>query len=392
MLIPEFEKTDDKKVRERYSTLAGVLGVVCNLFLFALKLTVGVIMSSIAVISDAFNNLSDIGTSVVSIVSAKMSNKNPDREHPFGHGRIEYVASLIVSFLIMLVGVELIKTSAENIFAPKPVDLTPPLVIFLALSVLVKVWMFVYNRYLGRKINSSLLLAASKDSLCDSISTLAVIIASVLGYVFSGERFAGTFLSKIPYDGIIGLCVSLIIIYGGFSMAKDVVRLLLGSAPDPELVRKISEAVLSGEGILGAHDLIVHDYGPGRVIASVHAEVPVECDIVRIHETIDAIEQSVKERLGIILVIHMDPIAVNNERTDSLKALVYSIVREFNEEYSIHDFRITDGENRVNMIFDMVVPCDTANNVRKEAVDYIKRRLLEINTAYHAVIQIDNSY
>ena len=392
MFIPDCERINDKDVRAKYSTLSGVLGVVCNLFLFIIKIIIGVIMGSIAVVSDAFNNLADTGTSVVSIVSAKLSNKHPDREHPFGHGRFEYVASLIVSFLIMLVGFELLTTSVENIFDPEPVSIQLPMLLFLALSVSVKVWMYFYNTYLGRKINSQLLLAAAKDSINDCFSTLAVIVASGLGYVFSSGRFEGTFLSKIPYDGIIGACVSVLIIYGGFNIAREVVGLLLGGPPDRELVAELEKAVMSGEDIVGVHDLIVHDYGPGRIIASVHAEVPVDCDIVKVHETVDAIELRIKDELGVILVIHTDPIVTGNECVDALKELAATIVCEFDSEFTIHDFRVTDGESRINMIFDMAVPCYTKDERRKEAVAYVKKRLKEENEGYFAVIQIDNSY
>ena len=392
MFVPDCENTKNKNVRARYGTLSGVLGVLCNFLLFVVKIIIGLFMKSIAVISDAFNNLADIGTSLVSIISAKMSNKHPDKDHPFGHGRIEYIASLIVSFLIMMVGVELLKSSVDGIINPTPVDMKWPLLIFLVLSVLVKVWMYFYNRYLGKKINSQLLFATAKDSLNDSISTAAVIVASGLGYVFSTGRFEGTFLSKIPYDGIIGACVSLMILWSGFCAAREVVGLLLGSPPDKELMAEIEAAVMSGENIIGVHDLIVHDYGPGRVIASVHAEVPMDCDIVKIHEVIDEIELRVKEEKGIVLVIHMDPVILGNERVDGFKNLVENIVKEFDEEFTIHDFRITDGENRVNMIFDMAVPCDTSEKRRAQAVDFVQKRLKEENNGYYAVIQIDNCY
>ncbi len=392
MFIPDFENTSDKHVREKYSTLSGVLGVICNLFLFAVKVTIGALMSSIAVISDAFNNLADTGTSIVSIVSAKMSNKHADREHPFGHGRIEYIASLVVSFLIMLVGFELLKSSVDGIIHPKVTKIQIPMLVFLGISILVKVWMYCYNRYMGKKINSQLLLATAKDSINDSISTLAVIVASGLGYVFSSGRFEGTVMSKIPYDGIIGACVSLLIIWGGINVAKEVVGLLLGGPPEKELVDALEKAVLAGEDIVGVHDLIVHDYGPGRVIASVHAEVPVDGDIVKIHETIDEIELKIKDELGIILVIHMDPVIVGNERVDGLKALVAGIVREFDSEFTIHDFRITDGDSRINMIFDMAVPCDTSASKREEALTFVKKKLKEVNEGYFAVVQIDNVY
>ena len=252
--VKDHENTGDPKVRARYMTLSGVLGICCNAFLFAVKLAVGLITASISITSDAFNNLSDMGTSVVSIVGARLSDKHPDKDHPFGHGRIEYIASLVMAMLIMVFGVELLKTSVEGIIDPKPVALC----------------------YLGKRIGSALLEATARDSLSDCFSTLAVIAGAILTMVFGGKAFAGTFWAKIPFDGIIGLLVSLLIIWNGFSMAKEVVGLLLGGPPDPELVKKIEELVLGGKDILGVHDLIVHDYGPGRIIASAHAEVPME--------------------------------------------------------------------------------------------------------------------
>ncbi|MBR5006815.1 MAG: cation transporter [Clostridia bacterium] len=390
--VKDYENTGDPKVRARYMTLSGVLGICCNAFLFAVKLAVGIITASISITSDAFNNLSDMGTSVVSIAGARLSDKRPDKDHPFGHGRIEYIASLVMAMLIMVFGVELLKTSVEGIIDPKPVALSVPLIVILAASILVKVWMFVYNRYLGKKIGSSLLEATARDSISDCFSTLAVIAGAILTMVFGGKAFEGTFWSKIPFDGIIGVLVSLLIIWNGFSMAKEVVGLLLGGPPDPDLVKSIEELVLGGKDILGVHDLIVHDYGPGRVIASAHAEVPYKGDIVEIHETIDRIETEAREQLGIVLVIHMDPVVNDSPRVDALKALAESICKEFDEAYSIHDFRITDGEERVNLIFDMVVPTETPYARRREAEEFVARRLAEEDRTLHAVIQVESGY
>ena len=390
--VKDYENTGDPKVRARYMTLSGVLGICCNAFLFAVKLAVGIITASISITSDAFNNLSDMGTSVVSIAGARLSDKRPDKDHPFGHGRIEYIASLVMAMLIMVFGVELLKTSVEGIIDPKPVALSVPLIVILAASILVKVWMFVYNRYLGKKIGSSLLEATARDSISDCFSTLAVIAGAILTMVFGGKGFEGTFCSKIPFDGIIGVLVSLLIIWNGFSMAKEVVGLLLGGPPDPDLVKSIEELVLGGKDILGVHDLIVHDYGPGRVIASAHAEVPYKGDIVEIHETIDRIETEAREQLGIVLVIHMDPVVNDSPRVDALKALAESICKEFDEAYSIHDFRITDGEERVNLIFDMVVPTETPYARRREAEEFVARRLAEEDRTLHAVIQVESGY
>lgn len=392
IFIPDFEKAEDRKVRERVGLFSGILSVICNLILFTVKLAVGVVMNSIAVISDAFNNLSDFGASVISIIGVKASNKRPDREHPFGHGRIEYIASLIVSFLIILVGFELLKASAENIIHPKPVVLTPVTTGLLVFSVLIKLWMFFGNRYLGKKIGSTLLMGTARDSLFDSISTLAVIAAAALSFVFSDARFAGSVWAKLPYDGVIGVCVSLLILYGGFQAAREVAGLLLGHAPSAEIVKEIGETVMAGENIVGVHDLIVHDYGPGRVIASVHAEVPADCGLVQIHQTIDAVEQEVLARFGIVLVIHVDPVITGNKRIKALRALTERLVKEAGETYSIHDFQVAEHGTEIEIIFDMAVPYDTPREVREQAAEKIKNRLREAEPRCVAVIRIDNSY
>lgn len=382
MFIPDFKNTENAVVREKYSVLSGVLGICCNVFLFAIKLFIGLFINSIAVISDAFNNLADIGTSLVSIVSVKLSNKHPDKDHPFGHGRIEYIASLVVSFLIMLVGFELLKTSFDKVLNPVPMKFNTLMVFFLSLSVLVKVWMFTYNRYMGKAINSSILKATAQDSLSDCISTGAVIVSLILSY----------FIPGIPFDGIIGLLVSVIIMYAGFNIAKEVINILLGAPPDPEFIQKITDMLMETDEIVGVHDLIVHDYGPGRVIASVHAEVSDKCDIVKVHEAIDAAEVRMEEELGIIMVIHMDPITTDNEFVNGLKAMVCNIVKEYNSEYTIHDFRITDGENRINMIFDMTVPFDTNAKDKKAAADAIAAGIHSVDERYYAVIKVEGAY
>lgn len=378
--IKDYKNTSDKKVRESYTVLGGVIGLICNFFLFILKLLIGSAMNSIAIMGDAFNNLSDTGSSFVAIIGAKLSNKKPDAEHPFGHGRIEYISSLIVSFLIMMVGLELFKSSIEKIKNPEEVYFSAILVIILLVSILVKLWMFLYYKYLGRQIGSGMLIANSKDSINDVISTSAVIIATILGS-----------FTKLPADGIIGLIVSVIIIYNGFSIAKETVGLLLGSAPDSETIKNIYEILTNNKDIVGIHDLIVHDYGPGRIFASVHAEIPDDANIIKVHETIDSLEKKVKSELGIEIVIHMDPISVNNEKVSNLKSMVKEIVKEENQSFSIHDFRITDGTDNINIIFDLVVDFKTTYEESKRSVDNIKRKIKEKDNRYNTVIKVENS-
>lgn len=296
--IKDYSDTSDKQVRESYGVLGGVLGIICNLVLFIIKLAIGFYMNSIAVISDAFNNLSDLGSSLIAIIGVKMSNRPPDHEHPYGHGRIEYISSLIVSFIILLVGLQLLRSSFNKILTPETIVFNPILISMLIFSVLVKIWMFSYNNYISKAINSSISKATAYDSLNDAIATSALIITTIIGHYLD-----------LSLDGIAGLVISFLILYTGFSVAKDTVNLLLGSSPDPELVSSINSIILGGKHIIGIHDLNVHDYGPGRIIASIHAEVPDSISIVDIHSVIDDLEKRVLHELSVNLVIHMDPIS-----------------------------------------------------------------------------------
>lgn len=378
--VPDFENVKDKKVRENYTTLSGVLGIICNLVLFGVKFIIGSAMSSIAIMSDAFNNLSDMGTSVMAIIGAKLSSRRPDADHPFGHGRFEYISSLIISFIIMLVGFELLQGSFDKVLSPEPISAKPVLLIILALSVLIKFWMWSYNSFMGGKIDSGVLKAVASDSLNDVITTAAVIFSSVIGYYL-----------RINIDGYIGCIVSVLIMYVGFKGAKDTVDILLGRAPDKEMVSEVEALLTQSPDVLGIHDLVVHDYGPGRVFASVHAEVSDKGDITAIHEEMDALEQKCLNELGIELVIHMDPIATDSGLLSQTREMVVGIVKSLGD-YSIHDFRMTDGENRVNLIFDIVVPVSMRERERNELVSSISASLKNIDTKYCAVIKIDNDY
>lgn len=378
--VPDYQNTADKKVRERYSTLSGALGIICNFVLFSVKFIIGSLMSSIAITSDAFNNLSDMGTSVMAIISAKLSNRRPDADHPFGHGRFEYISSLIISFLIMLVGFELLQGSFDKILHPQPIRVNPILLAILTLSVFLKFWMWSYNNFLGNKIDSKVLKAAASDSLNDVISTAAVVLSSIIGFYL-----------KINIDGYIGCAVSLLIMYVGFGIAKDTVNVLLGSAPDKETVKAIEKLLTEGKSVLGIHDLVIHDYGPGRVFASVHAEVSDKCDVTAIHEEMDALEQRCLSELGTELVIHMDPIATDSSTLTAAREMVLGIVTALGD-YSIHDFRMTDGESRVNLIFDVVVPAEMKENERTTLVSEICAALKAVDQKYCAVIKIDNDY
>ncbi len=373
------EKTSPEQ-RIRASVIAGIWGIVGNLFLFVLKFIVGASMKSIAIISDAFNNLSDTGSAVVTIIGAKLSQRKPDKEHPFGHGRYEYISSLIVSFIILLVGFELFKTSLQKILNPEEIHISPLLLGILCISVPVKFGMYVYNKRLGNAINSGVVLASAKDNLNDVVATGAVIVTALI-----------TKFVKFPMlDGIVGTVVSIMIMLSGFGISKDTIGVLLGTPPAKELTDKIRDMVMDTPGIIGVHDLIVHDYGPGRILASVHAEVPDNCNVVEIHEVIDALEHKISYEMGIHIVIHMDPISVDCEYTSKNRAAVQKIVKSIDERMNIHDFRMVNGTNNINLIFDIEVPADY--NDIDELKRIIASKLVEIDTRFNAVIDIDTIY
>ncbi len=379
--VKNYEKTDDKKVRESYSVLGGVLGGICNLFLFAVKLFIGMTMKSIAIMSDAFNNLSDMGSCCVAVIGAKLSNRRPDREHPYGHGRLEYISSLIVAFLIMLVGFELFKSSFDKILHPEEITFSLPMMIILALSLLVKLWMYFVYTYIGKTIDSTVMRATARDSVNDVISTSAVIIATTIGYFL-----------PFSIDGYIGVIVAVYIMYGGFDLTRETIGLLLGTPPSPELIQQITDEVTKADEISGIHDLIVHDYGPGRKFASVHAEIPENSNIVHAHEVIDEVERDVSEKLGIMLVIHMDPVADKDEVVIALKKLVLETAKGIDESITIHDFRITNGDKKINAIFDMVIRDNFDENERKKIVDELKKRVAEKDPRLNLIVTIDEVY
>ncbi|MBQ2932940.1 MAG: cation transporter [Clostridia bacterium] len=384
LLLKTFLKDIDTKealqMRAEYSVFAGVLGIICNIVLFLLKLLVGISVSSIAIVSDAFNNLSDMGTSVISIAGAKLSAKKPDKEHPFGHGRIEYVFSLIVSFIIMLVGFELLKSSVTKIFAPEKILLNPILLVVLCISIPIKLWMYSYNKFLGKRINSAVLLAASRDSANDAIATTGIILSTVLGKLLGADWL----------DGAVGTIISLVIMYSGIKITVDTTGLLLGTPPQKETVLAIRDYALKTPGVTGVHDLIVHDYGPGRQIASLHVEVLADCDIVKMHEEIDNLEKLIETDLGIRIVVHMDPISANCEETANARKLVKEIVEGIDKRMGIHDFRMTNGENAINLIFDIEVPADFGDI--DTAKKLISKKIKEEDPRFNAVINIDFIY
>jgi cation diffusion facilitator family transporter len=365
----------------RVGFLGGFIGIVCNLLLFGIKFTVGMIMASVAIISDAFNNLSDMGSSLVVLISAKAAAAHPDKEHPFGHGRVEYIASLIIAIIIILVGFELGRTSMDRIITPEPTDFSWVLTFILAMSVLVKVWMYFAYNFLAKMIDSGLFRATARDSLNDVVSTLAVIAATVVNHFIAVE-----------IDGYIGLAVAVYIVFGGIKIAKETVDLLLGSPPSKELCDKIRAIILSGDHIVGVHDLIIHDYGPGRIFASAHAEVSEKDNVIAVHECIDALEREVQKELDIRMVLHTDPISVDDEHVNELKAMTAEIVEALNPEYTIHDFRITDGVSNINLIFDVAVSDCPTDADKKALAEKLRKLLHAANNKCSAVITVDDFY
>ena len=378
---PGYEEPKNDLARARVGVLAGALGIGFNLILFAVKLSIGILSGSVAILSDAFNNISDTGSSLVALIGMRLSARKPDREHPFGHGRAEYVSALIVSMMIFLVAIELLKESVGKLVSPEPVAVSLPMLLVLGASILVKLFMFAYNRFLGRRIDSSVLAAAASDSMNDVIVTTMIVISSVLATRFGWN-----------VDAPAGILVSLFIFYGGFKIAREVISLILGGKPDPDLVRKITGIVLAGEGIAGVHDLIVHDYGPGRLMASVHAEVDEGADIRTIHESIDAAERRIMKELGVPVVIHMDPVAVNCDRTNALRAQMVRVITSVNPHFTLHDFRRVEEGDHVNLVFDLAVPGEMGEADREAALEKIKQAVQEMDACYRLIVQVDNHY
>ena len=383
LLSKIFIKNEDFKtpeVRRKYGILCGGVGIFLNLLLFAAKFAAGVFSGSIAVTADAFNNLSDAGSSVITMIGFKMAGQKPDTEHPFGHGRIEYISGLIVSLLILLMGTELLKSSVEKIFSPEPSDYGVFTIIILFAAIAVKFYMYFYNRRIADKIRSEAMKATAADSLSDCLATSAVLVAVIV------SRFSG-----IDIDGWCGVAVALFIIVAGVKAAKETISPLLGQKPDREFVESIEKSVLSHPEILGIHDLIVHDYGPGRVMISLHAEVSDKENITTIHEIIDEAERELSKNLNCHAVIHMDPISTDDEEANRLKKEVSEIVKATDPTLSLHDFRIVKGDRRTNIIFDLVVPYAEENDEEK-IKSVISQKIKELDKTYFAVIEIDNDY
>lgn len=380
--IKDSNNTKDNEVRNSYGFFGGIIGITVNIILFIIKFSVGMIVSSVAISADAFNNLSDAGSSFVTILGFKLANKPADKEHPFGHGRIEYLSALIVAFMVMLVGFQFIKTSFDKIISPVPVAFEFVPFILLLVSIVLKIWLSRFNKYVGEKINSAALRAASMDALGDVFTTSCVAISFL----------AAKFIS-FPIDGYIGLAVALFIVYSGFNLIKDTIDPLLGEAPDPELVKSIQSMILSYDNILGTHDLVIHNYGPGKCMASIHAEIPSEISVVKIHEIIDKAEREISKELKIYLVIHIDPICQLEGETQDAYDEVQRIISQYNYIDSIHDFRVIGEGSIKNLVFDVLLNMSVKCPLKKrELADLISKQVKEKHPAYNCIITIDTNY
>ena len=384
LFVKNSEDTENPAVRKSYGTLSGGVGIFCNLILCITKIAVGLLTASISITADGLNNLSDMGSSVITLIGFKMAGKPADKDHPFGHGRMEYMSAFIVALLILLVGAELLKSSITALIAgDKFPEYSAAAIIVLAVSMLIKLWMYIFNRRLYKKVESGVFKATALDSLNDIMSTGAILLSVAVSLCF-----------KLPFnlDAIMGLLVSLFILYSGFSTAKDTLNLILGNPPDKETVEEIKNTVLSFEGFIGIHDLMVHNYGPSRQFASVHVEVPQESDFVKCHEQVDLCEKLINEKYNIQLVIHMDPIDTNSPAVKAAREAMTAELKKIDERMSLHDFRMTPlSENRTNLIFDVVIPPEF-NDKKEELRQEISAAAKELDGTYCCVITFDNDF
>ena len=382
LFVKNHKDAQNPAVRTAYGTMVSITGIIVNLILFAAKFIVGSLFGAISIVGDAVNNLSDAGTQIISLISFRIAAKPADREHPFGHARIEYVTSMIVSFLVMLVGFELLKSSISQIFSPERPDSSPIAIIVLIGSMLCKLWLGLFNRTIGKRIDSSVMRATAADSLSDVFATGAVLIATVLPMIF-------TEMNWNP-DAYMGVIVAVLIIIAGFRILNESKNAILGEAPSEEIVKQITETVDQYEGALGIHDMVVHNYGPGRIIASLHIEVDGSVNVFETHDMIDTIEKELREACGIEATIHMDPIVTDDEQVNELRAKTAEAVKKIHTSMQIHDFRFVAGATHTNLIFDVVVPFEVKMSeaeVKAAVADKVK----EIDPTYCVVLNVDHA-
>ncbi|MBE7721265.1 cation diffusion facilitator family transporter [Lacrimispora indolis] len=379
--VKDYKNTEDTQVRTRYGLMASVVGICCNVILFVSKLFIGMLVNSISVMADAFNNLSDAASSIVGFVGVKMAGKPADEDHPFGHGRVEYIAAFIVAFLVIQVGFSFLKTSIEKIIHPEEMTFKAVSLAILLLSVCIKLWMALFNNTLGKRIHSTVMKATAADSLGDVITTSATIL-SILVYGILG----------LNIDGIIGLVVSCIVMWAGVKIAKDTLTPLIGEPIDPKLYDEITEFVESYDGIVGTHDLIVHNYGPSRSMASIHAEVPNDVNIEVSHEIIDAIEREAVRKFGIFLVIHMDPVETKDSRVMEFGSMLENVLQKIDPRISFHDLRMVEGKNKISLIFDLVVPREYDKNKKDCLKEEVTKKVTEIDKRCCLIITAESGF
>lgn len=380
IFIKNHEDTSSPAIRQAYGVLCGGVGIFLNLLLFAGKFLAGFLSGSIAITADAINNLSDAGSSIIMLIGFKMAGQKPDPEHPYGHGRIEYLSGLAVAAAILFMAFELFKSSVKKLFTPTALTFSPLIVAILMVSILIKLYMFLYNRSISKKIGSEAMKATAADSLSDTVATSVVLLTTLIAH-----------FTNLQLDAVCGILVSLFIFYTGFNSAKDTLNPLLGQSPDPDFVKEIEDTVLENKEVLGIHDLLVHNYGPGRTMISLHAEVPADGDILLLHDTIDNIERTLKDKLNCEAVIHMDPVCVNDPEVSSLKKQVCGFLAEIDTALSLHDFRIVQGPTHTNIIFDILVPF-RFRLTDSEILEQIDRKVKELDPNYFLVVNIDKKY
>ncbi|MDW2799214.1 cation diffusion facilitator family transporter [Clostridium boliviensis] len=381
MFVMDYKNTEDSHVRTRYGLMASVVGIFCNILLFGAKILMGLFINSISVMADAFNNLSDAASSIIGFIGVKMADKPADEEHPFGHGRVEYIAAFIVAFLVIQVGFTLFKTSVDKILHPDEMSFHAISVFILLLSVLVKLWMALFNRKLGNRIQSAVMKATAADSLGDVITTSSTIV-SVLIYGILG----------LNIDGIVGVVVSVIVMWAGIKIAKDTLTPLIGEPIDPKLYHDITAFVEGYDGIIGSHDLIVHNYGPTRSMASIHAEVPNDVNVEVSHEIIDRIEREALKKFRIFLVIHMDPVETRDCKVREFGSMVENVIQKTDDRVTFHDFRMIEGTDQINLIFDLVVPREYDRKKREWLKEEITKQVTEIDKRCCLVITAESGF
>ncbi len=380
LFVPHGDGVSEQTVRLRYGQLAGIIGIAVNALLCIAKIFAGIVTNSISVTADAVNNLSDALSSVISLLGFRLSGKAPDKKHPFGYGRTEYLAGLFISILILFVGFQFVKSSVERILDPSPVLFSWRSILLLVLSMLAKLWLSLFDRHIGREIHSTVLAAAMQDSINDIITTGVVILGMVAAQ-----------FTDLPVDGYVGVLVAAFILYAGYNLAKDALSPLIGEKADPALAQHIRELVLSYDGVLGVHDLIVHNYGEDRSFASVHAEVAADGDFIALHEVIDAAEQEAMSTLHVFLVIHMDPIEIHNEKVQAVRRQTEQVLHDISPSLSMHDFRMVNGEHQINLIFDVLLDPDAVDFSTEELRDRICHELHRIDPRYNPVIMFDHT-